>query len=50
MDMERPRIRATLEANPALHPLIPIYDVLYTGGSGQLWFYDDMGDFIISVF
>ena len=29
-DLERPCIRATLLANVKLHPLIPLYDVLYT--------------------
>jgi hypothetical protein len=49
-DLESPCIRAALEANPALHPLIPHYDVLYTIGSGALWFYDDLGNFILCVF
>ena len=49
-DMKRTCIRAALEVNPALHPLIPLYDVLYTRGSGQLWFYDNLGIFIICVF
>ena len=49
-DLERPCIRAALEANVALHPLIPLYDVLYTRGSGVLWFYDELGNFILSVF
>ena len=29
-DLERPCIRAALETNVAHHPLIPLYDVLYT--------------------
>jgi len=41
--------RASLEANVALHPVIPLYDVLYTRGYGELWYYDDLGNFIISV-
>jgi hypothetical protein len=49
-DLERPCITAALEASPALHPLIPLYDVLYTRGSGALWFYDDLGNFILCVF
>ncbi len=48
-DMERPCIRVALEANVALHPLIPLYDVLYTRGKGELWFYDEMGTFILGV-
>ena len=36
-DLERPFIRAALLAHVLLHPLIPLYDVLYTWGSGELW-------------
>jgi hypothetical protein len=35
-DMERPCIRAALEANLALHPLLPLYDVPYSRGTGVL--------------
>jgi len=49
-DLERPCIRAALEANVALHPLIPLYDVLYTRGSGVMWFYDELGNFILAIF
>ena len=49
-DLERPCIRAALEANVALHPLIPLYDVLYTRGAGVLWFFDELGNFILAVF
>ena len=38
-----------MEANVALHPLIPLYDVLYTRGKGELWFYDELGNFVLSV-
>ena len=48
-DLERPCIRAALEAKIALHPLIPFYDVLYTKGSGQLCYYDDIGNFVICL-
>ncbi len=33
-----------------LHPLIPLFDVLYTRGSGELWFYDEFGNFVLSLF
>ena len=49
-DMAPPCIRAALEVNPTLHPLTPLYDVLYTRGNSQLWVYDGLGDFIICVF
>jgi hypothetical protein len=39
-----------MEANPPLHPRILLYDLLYIRGSGRLWFYDDLGNFIICVF
>ena len=35
-DLERPCIRAALLANVHLHQLIPLYDVLYTRGIGEL--------------
>ena len=49
-DMERPCIRATLEANIALHPLIPLYDVMYSRGQGELWYYDEWGNFVMTFF
>jgi hypothetical protein len=49
-DLERPCIRVALEANVALYPLLPLFDVLYTRGCGVLWFYDELGNFILGVF
>jgi hypothetical protein len=49
-DMERPCIRGAIEANVALHPLIPMYDVLYTRGHGELWYYDEWGNFVMTFF
>ena len=48
-DLERPCIKATLLANVLLYPLNPLYDVLYTRGSGELWFYDEFGNFVLAV-
>ena len=48
-DLERPCTRAAPEANVAPHPLIPMYDVLYTRGKGKLWFYVELGNFVLSV-
>jgi hypothetical protein len=48
-DLERPCIRVALKANVAVHPLIPLYDVLYTRGKGELLFYDELGNFVLSV-
>ena len=33
----------------ALHPLILLYDVLYTRGKGELWLYDEMENFVLIV-
>jgi len=49
-DMERPCIRAALEANVAHHPLILLYDVVHSREKGKLWYYDEWGDFVMSVF
>jgi hypothetical protein len=48
-DMERPCIRAALATNIFLHPLIPLYGVLYTRGIGEMWYYDELGNFVICV-
>jgi hypothetical protein len=48
-NLERPCIRAALEADVALHPIIPLYDVFYSRGKGELWYYDEMGNFVMSV-
>ena len=48
-DLERPCIRAALEANVPLHPRIPMYDVLYTRGKRELLFYDELGNFILGA-
>ena len=33
----------------ALHPLIPLYDILYTRGKGELLLYDELGNIVLSV-
>ncbi len=48
-DLERPCMRASLETNVGLHPDIPLYDILYTRGSGEMWYYDELGNFIICI-
>ena len=47
-DMVRSCIRAALEANVAMHPPIPMYDVLYSRGQGELWYYDEWGNFVMT--
>ena len=48
-DRERPCIWTTLLADVLLHPIIPHYDVLYTRGSGELWYYDEDGNFVLAI-
>ena len=44
-EIERSCIKATLLANPALHTLIPMLEMLYERGSGEHWYYDENGNF-----
>ena len=43
-DIEPPALLAALLARPELHPLLPLYDMLYTNTAGKLWFYGDDGN------
>jgi hypothetical protein len=36
-------------ADISLHPLIPLYDVMYTKGNGELWYYDELDYFVVCV-
>ncbi len=47
-DLKRPCIRVALEANVALYPLIPLYDVLYTKGKRKLWFCDELVNLLLA--
>jgi hypothetical protein len=49
-DLENPCTQAALLANVHLHQLTPLYDVLYTRGNGELWFYDEFGNFVHALF
>ena len=49
-DLERPCTQAALLANVHLHQLIPLYDVLYTRSSKELWYYDAFGNFVLALF
>ena len=37
--IERGAIEAALRANPALHPLLPISEMLYKDRDPELWYY-----------
>ena len=45
---ERDCIRAALEANPSMHMISPILEMLYERSNGQLWYYDEFGNYIES--
>jgi hypothetical protein len=49
-EIERACIKVALLANPFLHMLIPLLEMLYERRSGELCFYDENGNFIDSYF
>jgi hypothetical protein len=49
-EIERECIKAALLANPSLHTLIPLFEMIYERGSGELWYYDEKGNFVESHF
>ena len=40
-EIERDCIRAALLANLSMHTLLPIFEMFYERGSGELWYYDE---------
>ncbi len=48
-EIEKDCIRAAaLEANPSLHILIPMCEIVYDCGNGQLWYYDENDNYVES--
>jgi hypothetical protein len=47
-EIERVCIRVALEANPSLHMLIPLFEMLYEWDSGELWYYYEHGNYVES--
>jgi len=45
-EIERECIKDALLANPSLHMLIPLFEMIYERGSGELWYYDEKGNFM----
>ena len=43
-ELERKAMRAASVADPRLHFILPLYDMLYTGREGELWFFDEEGN------
>jgi hypothetical protein len=48
-EIERECIEAAIMANPYFHSLLPLFESVYTRGAGELWYYDDEGDFILET-
>jgi len=34
-------------ANPYLHSLLSLFELLYKRGAGELWYYDENGNFVL---
>jgi hypothetical protein len=46
-NIERECIQAAIMANPYLHSLIPLFELLYKTRAGELWFYDENWNFVL---
>jgi hypothetical protein len=42
-ELERQAMIAAIVADPRLHCILPLYDMLYTEREGGLWYYDEEG-------
>jgi hypothetical protein len=48
-EIERECIEAAIRANPFLHKLLPLFELLYKKGEGVLWYYDKNGKFVLGA-
>ena len=48
-EIEQECIEAAIKANPFLHMLLPLYELLYKRGEGVLWYYDENGKFVMGT-
>ena len=48
-EIERECIEAAIRANPYVHRLLPLYELLYKYGDGYLWYYDENGKFVLGA-
>ncbi len=46
-EIERDCIEAAIKANPYLHNLLPLFELLYRRGAGELWYNDKNGNFVM---
>jgi hypothetical protein len=45
-EINREFIRVAIMANPSLHLLLPLFEMLYERGSGELFYYDENSNYI----
>jgi len=43
-EFKRQAMRAAIVADPRLHCILPLYDMLYTDREGELWYFDEHGN------
>jgi hypothetical protein len=48
-EIERDCIEAVVKANPYLQSLLPLFQLLYRRGAGELWNYDENANFVLST-
>ena len=48
-EIERECIEAAIRANPYLHGLLPMFELMYKRGEGVLWYYDENGNFVMKA-
>ena len=48
-EFERECIEAAIKANPYLHRLLPLYELMYKRGEEVLWYYDENGNFVLGA-
>ena len=48
-DIEWECTEADIMANPYLQSLLPGFDLFYKRSSGELWYYDESGNFVLST-
>ncbi len=48
-EIDRECIEAAIRANPYLHRLLPLYELMYKKGEGVLWYFDENGKFVMGT-
>ncbi len=48
-ELERLAMRAAILADPRLHRILPLFDMLYTDREGELWYFDEDGNLMFTL-